>query len=305
MPDRLSFIVLGGSGKIVKQLHLSRSKVYGILGALILAAVILSLGLIDYFSIYSQSLNNEQLRKELAAQTQEVGHQRKQLQKFAEEINDLKGQIVGLSHFEQKIRAVTNLEEPDNVFGVGGSTPEDLQAEFTNDKRPSQLIKDMHQQVKQLSSATNNQENSFSVVLQTLIKRKNILSHTPIIQPAEGHITSPFGYRISPFTGQRELHAGLDIANREGTPIVAPANGVISFIGVDGAFGNIAVIDHGYGMVTRYGHLQKAVKKQGDPVAKGDTIALMGNSGRSTGPHVHYEVRLNGVAVNPKRYILN
>ena len=102
-----------------------------------------------------------------------------------------------------------------------------------------------------------------------------------------------------------EFHKGLDIAARQGTPILATANGKITFADSKGQLGKVVFINHGHGIVTRYAHLSKILKKEGDIVKRGDKIALMGNTGRSTGPHLHYEVRLNGVPVDPKKYILN
>jgi murein DD-endopeptidase MepM/ murein hydrolase activator NlpD len=101
------------------------------------------------------------------------------------------------------------------------------------------------------------------------------------------------------------LHKGLDIAARKGTPILATADGIVTFAGKKGLLGKTIVIDHGHGMKTRYGHNHKLLKKRGDRVKRWEPIALMGSSGRSTGPHTHYEVHLNGVPVNPEKYILN
>jgi murein DD-endopeptidase MepM/ murein hydrolase activator NlpD len=101
------------------------------------------------------------------------------------------------------------------------------------------------------------------------------------------------------------MHAGIDIATKTGTPIAAPADGVVSFSGRKGAFGKVLVIDHGYGYSTFYGHCSSLKKKVGDRVKRGDVIAYVGNTGRSTGPHLHYEVRVNGVATNPTKYILD
>jgi murein DD-endopeptidase MepM/ murein hydrolase activator NlpD len=142
-------------------------------------------------------------------------------------------------------------------------------------------------------------------MLEDLEQRRNILACTPAIRPANGWMTSRFGHRNSPFTGRREFHKGIDIANRRGTPIVAPADGVVSQVKRKGLLGVVLTIDHGHGLVTRYGHIEKALKKRGDSVKRGEQIANMGNSGRSTGPHVHYEILLNGVPVNPEKYILN
>jgi murein DD-endopeptidase MepM/ murein hydrolase activator NlpD len=142
-------------------------------------------------------------------------------------------------------------------------------------------------------------------LFETLEGQRNLLASTPAIRPSSGWMTSRFGYRTSPFTGRKEFHKGVDIANRKGTAILATADGIVSFAGQKGAMGNIVVIDHGHGLVTRYAHLSKALKKRGEAVKRGDIIAQMGNSGRSTGPHLHYEVQLNGVPVNPAKYILN
>jgi murein DD-endopeptidase MepM/ murein hydrolase activator NlpD len=135
------------------------------------------------------------------------------------------------------------------------------------------------------------------------------LASTPAIRPLSGDakswVTSRFGYRKSPFTGRREFHKGLDIASRKGTPILATADGVVTFAGKKGLLGMTIVIDHGHGMKTRYGHNHELLKKRGDKVKRWEPIALMGSSGRSTGPHTHYEVHLNGIPVNPEKYILN
>ena len=145
----------------------------------------------------------------------------------------------------------------------------------------------------------------FESLLKYLDDQKSLLASTPAISPAKGWITSRFGYRKSPFTGRKEIHKGLDIASRMKTPVQATADGVIVFCGSKGFMGKVVVIDHGHGMVTRYAHLHKTLKKKGDRVKRGDRIGLIGNSGRSTGPHLHYNVRLNGISVNPEKYILN
>ena len=129
--------------------------------------------------------------------------------------------------------------------------------------------------------------------------------HTPSIWPIPGWVTSDFGFRTNPFTGLTQMHEGLDISNRVGTPIVASADGIVSDIGNDRVHGNILVISHGFGLTSRYSHLNKAFVRAGQKVKRGDKIAEVGMTGKTTGPHLHYEVRLNGIPVNPMRYILN
>ena len=192
---------------------------------------------------------------------------------------------------------------------MGGSVPEDLDAEIPLKEKHNSLMRDMHEQIEELNNASLNQEEEFESLLKSLEDQQNLLASTPAIQPiprsVKSWVTSRFGYRISPFTERREFHKGFDISSRRGTTILATADGVVTFVGKKGLLGNTVVIDHGHGMVTRYGHCEKFLKKRGDKVKRWEPIALMGNTGRSTGPHVHYEVHLNGLPVNPEKYILN
>jgi murein DD-endopeptidase MepM/ murein hydrolase activator NlpD len=121
--------------------------------------------------------------------------------------------------------------------------------------------------------------------------------------PVKGLVTSGFGVRRDPFDGQRRMHEGLDIATRTGTPVMATAAGIVREVGVEPGYGMLVVIDHGYGLSTAYGHNSRILVKVGQRVRRGDLIANAGNTGRSSGPHVHYEVRLNGAPVNPNRYL--
>jgi murein DD-endopeptidase MepM/ murein hydrolase activator NlpD len=305
MPEKLSFLVLSDSGKIIKQAYCSHRLMCGLVSALILVVLIIGIGFADYIKLYKKRFHQEALQAELGIQTQEVVHQRQQIKKFAKEINQLKNRILELNRMEQQIRKVADLEENSAVFGVGGSAPEDLNPDLISDREQNQLIKAMHRHVDELDSAVVHQQDSLGDLLKLVEERKNIMAHTPTIRPVEGWISSRFGYRESPFTGKREFHSGLDIVNRRGTDIAATANGRISFAGEKSGLGKLVVIDHGYGFTTRYAHLDKILAKRGDTVTRGHIIAAMGNSGRSTGTHLHYEVRLNGVPVNPQKYFLD
>ena len=133
----------------------------------------------------------------------------------------------------------------------------------------------------------------------------SVLARTPSIWPTKGWVSSRFGYRVSPFTKEKEFHSGLDIVTRNKAPIVSPADGIVASVSREYGYGNILTINHGNGLKSRYAHLTKSLVKKGQYVKRGEKIALVGSSGRSTGPHLHYEVYLKGVPVNPSRYILN
>lgn len=308
MANKLSFIVLGDSGTKIKQIHISRKQLVALCGLLLFSVAAVGYGLYDYINLQSSLEDRSGLERRLAIQSEEVLHQRQQIQRFAQEIDDLKIKIVELNEFGDKIRIIANIDQPggqDGLFGMGGAAPEDLNSAIELDRGHRKLIKEMHQQMGQLDDASAHQQTAFTHLLNKLEERKNLLAHTPAIRPAKGWMTSLFGYRHSPFTGKREFHKGIDIANRKGTAIMATADGIVSYSGKKGPLGKVLIIDHGYGLITRYGHIDKYLKKQGENVQRGEVVALMGNTGRSTGSHLHYEVRLNGLPVNPSKYILN
>jgi len=261
----------------------------------------------DYLNI-KITFNKQEAQNLIAKQSDEILNQRKQIQKFADEINSIKTSLVKLNTFEKKIRVIANIEnssEQDSLFGIGGSIPEDLDSQLPLTEKHNTLLREMHEQTRGLALASVGQQKVFESLYESLKSQRNLLSSTPSIRPTEGWLSSGFGYRISPFTGLREFHKGIDIAGKKLTEIIATADGVVTFSGKNGFYGNMIKIDHGHGMVSRYGHIHKTLKKQGEAVKRGDVIALMGNTGRSTGSHLHYEILLNGLPVNPNKYILN
>jgi murein DD-endopeptidase MepM/ murein hydrolase activator NlpD len=137
-----------------------------------------------------------------------------------------------------------------------------------------------------------------------LLDQRDYLNSLPTLKPTNGWYTSGFGVRSSPFTGKSAMHEGLDLANHVGSTIVAAAAGVVTYAGPRPGYGNLVTVNHGYGIQTQYGHISRAYVKLGQKVKRGDKVAAVGNTGRSTGPHVHYEVRVNGIPMNPYFYIL-
>jgi murein DD-endopeptidase MepM/ murein hydrolase activator NlpD len=143
------------------------------------------------------------------------------------------------------------------------------------------------------------------LVEKRLLLQADQLALTPTIVPAAGVLTAGFGTRPDPFTSRPEFHSGIDISTPAGNRVVAPASGTIVRVGLDKGYGRFVEIAHGYGVTTLYGHLQAARVAEGQRVRRGDVVALVGSTGRSTGPHLHYEVRAEGKAVNPLNYVLN
>jgi murein DD-endopeptidase MepM/ murein hydrolase activator NlpD len=305
---RLSFIVLNSNGKQVKKFNASLVFLSLLIISIASGLSLLGFFLYNYHSMQASMATISQMAQKVVAQHEEITQQRLQIQTFADEINTLQDKLIRLSQFEEKIRLLANLEPPEdqaNPSGVGGATPESLDSKLELNASHERLIREMHRQIDDLEMATIQQSESFDSLIDKLEYQRSLLAATPSIRPTTGWMSSRFGRRISPFTGRKEFHKGVDIANRKGTDILATADGVVTFVGKKKNMGNVVVIDHGHGMLTRYAHLSDALKHRGDKVKRGDIVAHMGSTGRSTGPHLHYEVHLNGIPVNPEKYILN
>ncbi len=156
-----------------------------------------------------------------------------------------------------------------------------------------------------LSAKGKEQVGQLQSILSNLSQQKSLLMSVPSIAPVAGWITSGFGYRVSPFTGERSLHGGIDIGSPVGTPVYAPADGVVIFTGEKEGFGNFVMVAHGYGIVSRYAHNAQNLVQPGQRIKRGEQIATVGDSGRTTGPHLHYEVLVDGQNVNPQKFILD
>jgi murein DD-endopeptidase MepM/ murein hydrolase activator NlpD len=134
-------------------------------------------------------------------------------------------------------------------------------------------------------------------------RRHALAAATPTIWPAHGWLSSGYGRRADPFTGDPDFHSGLDISTGRGAPVYATADGTVVSASSSGNYGNLVVVDHGFGIVTRYAHLSRFTVKPGAKVSRGDLIGLVGATGRATAPHLHYEVLVNGRLMNPLRLL--
>ena len=262
----------------------------------------------DYYLLKRADWDNTALHETIAGQKTELEDQRRQIQVFAGEIQGLKEQISKLGQLENQVRLIADIDksgQSSGLWGIGGVPETDLDQEIPLDAHHNALIREMHHQVKQIRSVADKEKLDFNELIDKLEKKKNLLASLPSIKPVSGMITSPFGYRKCPFTGRKTFHSGLDISNRTGSKIVSTAAGKVVFAGRKNGYGNVVVIDHGYGKATKYAHLREILVHKHQQVNRGETIATLGNTGRTTGPHLHYEVLVNGTPANPSKYILN
>jgi murein DD-endopeptidase MepM/ murein hydrolase activator NlpD len=252
----------------------------------------------------------KQMVQEFPGLRKEARNQRSLIERYEQDITELRQMVSRLKLVNAKLMLMAGVENPLNTqFTISAGGDDEigtfLKMIEKGDQETEEAILQKIDNLEQLKRIAVDQEKLGERLMEYFQDQKTVLASTPSVWPVRGWVTSGFGTRKSPFTGRRIMHSGIDIATKTGTSIQAPADGIVSFSGTKGSFGKVLVIDHGYGYVTFYGHCSKLMKNVGDKVKRGDIVAKVGNSGRSTGPHLHYEVRVNGVATNPTKYILD
>jgi murein DD-endopeptidase MepM/ murein hydrolase activator NlpD len=329
--DRYSLIVVSDGTSPIRRLDVPKRSVRrAVIGAGVAGAVLLGI-LADYVRV---RLDHAELGR-LRALAHE---QQARIEGFEASVGALEQKLSLVAEFERKVRVIANLPgsaaaggadvaeigpagledaagAPDGQGGDEEWVPGAVEAPGAAGRaaagaagagvRPDDRVGLLRLEAERLGLVADARALSLKELVDQLEDKHQRLASSPAIWPARGWLTSRFGPRISPFTGRRQFHAGLDIAGAPGTPVVAPARGRVEFVGSKGPLGNMVLIDHGFGIRTEYGHNEKILVKRGDVVERGQPIALLGNTGRSTGPHVHYVVEVNGKTVDPIDYIFD
>jgi murein DD-endopeptidase MepM/ murein hydrolase activator NlpD len=237
---------------------------------------------------------NEQLKTELDA--------------FSDEIVELKRQIAQNFDFQKKARILAQLDDiSDDVteVGVGGPDYTYIQSVSHLDADTREKMLSARGDLDKLLRQARLQKESYGAIIGNLKAEADRVRSTPSLRPVNvGFLSSRFGRRMDPFTGRRTMHRGVDFSARKGTPVFAPADGVVTFSGTWKTYGKVVEISHGYGFVTRYAHLEKQLVRKGQKVKRGDIIARVGMTGKSTFSHLHYEVECDGQRVDPLKYVL-
>jgi len=294
------------------------------------------------FLVISHYVMRTQEVWELSAFRTEAMSAREQTAAFSSAVDDLKKRLMAMKEVNQRLRVMLGIDVPkpgDMVNGRGGEdlpiseegatsdgtvtetgehiTSGDQQSQEIGSHQESaastgvestqdngQAVALVKESLEWLSKEATVQEEILSELSQAAEQRSSRWAATPSIWPVRGWVTSGFGPRISPFTEKPGWHDGLDIGAAPNSPVQAPAQGRVSLAGFDPKLGNIVKLDHGFGIETLYGHLAKSLVKEGQRVNRGDIVGLVGSTGLSTGPHLHYMVKVNGQALDPKKYIL-
>tara|TARA_R110002074_G_scaffold170005_4_gene332052 strand:- start:79114 stop:80019 length:906 start_codon:yes stop_codon:yes gene_type:complete len=265
------------------------------------------LTLTGYFLLFngqSKATETDYLVNELTVQRVELERMREKtrntLDSIALRVGQMQAQLMRLNavgnHLAKKAKLNSLEFDFDQQPATGGA--ETLAP--TNSFTESQLLED----IQSLDELFSLREKQFELLGYFSANKRLSKEVLPAGLPVEkGWLSSNYGYRADPFTGKKSFHHGVDIAGKTGTNVLAAASGIVSWAGEKNGYGYLIEIDHGLGYLTRYGHNKKILVKTGDIVKQNDVIAEMGSTGRSTGPHVHFEVLLNGRDVNPRKYL--
>lgn len=280
---------------------------FGIHGSLLkgLAAVLAVVVLSSLYFAYDY-ISVRRDAAELARLRAVTGNQEKQIVDLVGRLERYSNRMNELSEFDRKIRIAANIEgsrDKQVILGIGGAVPDERMVPSRLDGDRQAILTQVVQGVDRLEQEAAAREKSFVQILQFLNRQRSVVAATPSLWPVRGMVTSEFGYRSSPFGGGREYHEGIDVATQHGTPVRAPADGVVLEASMQSGYGNVVKLDHGRGLSTLYGHLSRIAVRKGTIVRRGEVIGYVGNTGRSTGSHLHYSVYFSGVAVNPRNYL--
>jgi murein DD-endopeptidase MepM/ murein hydrolase activator NlpD len=330
--ENITLLLLNNESGTTKKFVISPVSLKVMLFSSALVILILVAGFIDYMGLMLQAIENKRLENENL-------NLKKQFLVVEGRLGSLENSLERVKVFTNKLKLITNINMEDRVTKLTmGNKPapgqaveeyEPIEQRLSNEKLaeqdrafpPEERLNESKAEVAIQPSSqdystlviridkavkeTQLKEQSVIELWESLSERLSLLNSTPNVKPARGWLTSRFGYRLNPFTNKTQMHAGLDIAAAPGSPVYAPADGVVIFASYDETYGKLVSIDHGYGVTTRFAHNSQIYVRVGQKLTKYDVISSVGNTGRSTGPHLHYEVRINGIPVDPINFILD
>lgn len=301
----MNIILVSDSLAKSRSVTLSQTQVVLVALGILMAGFFLAMATYIVTMRFSTDLRNPYLRSLLSALHEEdlkrsESEMKDTLNSLAVRVGELQARIMRLDAFGERLAKAAGIKPTEFRFdekpGQGGAAPSPA---FTRD----QTLPEFRQKLDEISRVLDDRTDKLgvldSVFMDDRLARKTIPTTLPV---AQGYYSSNYGYRIDPITGKSALHTGVDIIATPGTPVMAAAGGVVSIVAFHPEYGNIVDIDHDNGLTSRYAHLLKSTVKVGDVVMKGQNVAQVGNTGRTTGPHLHFEVREKGVPLNPNKF---
>ena len=336
--DEYNLILVSDELSPVRRYRLTRKRIHAVLAGVAAVALLIVVGAVDYVRLRMDAVDVDAMRAQTAQHQDELAALDSQVGALSSEFGALRELERKVRLIANLPGAVDEARVPEVLDGRGGYAddagealpapgelrglahpgpanaapvaPAELErapldsassAAVTGfDTRALRVARD---RALALASQVGPGQESFEALLEGLEGKRDQLDSTPSIWPTEGWVTSRYGTRVSPFTGKKQFHGGIDIAAAFGTQVIAPARGRVTFVGNKGPLGKTVIIDHGYGLRSTYAHNSKTYVARGEEVERGTPIAAVGSTGRSTGPHLHYSIDVKGRSVDPANYI--
>ncbi|HZZ85058.1 MAG TPA: M23 family metallopeptidase [Anaeromyxobacteraceae bacterium] len=300
----LTVLVIGTHAEAVRRYQLPRR----LPRQLALAAALLALALagtgLHYASLLRVSAVNRQLRGENDALRSRLSAVHEQMTRVSATLDDVERLDARLRERSGQLEPGRSRAEPaarsPEVAPAGAMGPAAPPPPVSSPAGPPRAEADLGA----VQEGAERSAGELRAALAYFDDQRALLERVPDVWPARGHVTSDYGTRLDPYSAARAIHRGLDIAARPGDPVLAPSAAKVEFAGVEHGYGNVVVLDHGGGVKTRFGHLSRILVQRGMRVAKGEQVGAVGSTGKSTGPHLHYEVRVNGTAENPRKFLM-
>lgn len=306
--NRYSILVIPENHLESKRFHVPKFAVHlGILSFafLLVFTTVMSWGFLHYRKIAIQTSSGSSMddtfKAQLLAKVGSLEDSLKRTQQFASRLETMVG--VDSGKLKLGVGPIGEQDDFGKYLDKLSKLPKPNDPQLFADSSPN-LYNKLGTKIDELSEFAMALETRVNEVYELGQDKLSYWTSTPSIWPVQGWVTSDFGSRVSPISGMPKFHEGVDIAAPYGSPIYAPADGVISFAGSKGGYGNALVLDHGYGVSTLYGHTSSLYVKDGDKVKRGQLLAAVGSTGASTGPHLHYEVHVDGVPTDPMKFVL-
>jgi murein DD-endopeptidase MepM/ murein hydrolase activator NlpD len=286
-----TLVLVHGGGTRMLHVGCPRWLLWAGLTLLLMSGALLTGTWMDYFALKRAHL-------QAAALERRVDEQRAEIEAFEQRVTEVNREVAGWQDRHVRLWSAFGPAPGQTGKGTGmGGAVAVLPMVFASEG-PA-----LPQQLSFLASTVSESGQSLRALGRFVDRTRTTLLAMPFRWPVRGPLNSRFGQRPSPWTGELEFHRGLDISAARGTPVYAPATGTVHYSGAGGEYGNIVILDHGHELRSLYGHLQETRVKPGERVERGQLIALTGNTGRTSGPHLHYEIQVRGQAVDPRQYL--
>lgn len=300
-------IVPNGATSTNREFVISSKLIKNSIAAFVLLLLVFGFIIFDYLTI---SFDKEKMRR---LETDNLVKEQT-IDQLSNVLKNIEGKLHKMEVFKKRISVAMGLTSPEALkeVGIGGPLDTSINSLDSMSETPAPPIvpeeltnADILAKARTIHKQANTIEGTLQFVENVMEKQKIRLASTPSIWPTKGYLTSPFGMRVHPLTGKRSMHNGQDIATQYGNKVIAPAMGMVVVAEKRDYYGKLLMIDHGFGFTTRYGHLASFNVKEGDRVRRGQIIGYVGSTGRSSAPHLHYEVRYYDKPQNPMDFIID